>query len=83
MNITTDKITIEELAEADREHYISAERLNHMAEAINQMHSENEEQIGLVNEGVVLTFYASHVVRDIVRKRNEGKIPDKGISMWY
>ena len=80
-----EEITITEVAPGDFERDISAEELNIMAEAINQMKRESGKTdfIEIATEPVHSIKYGDHAVREIISHLRKGEIPQKGMQIWY
>lgn len=80
-----EEIEITELAEDDWERDIPAEEINELIESINQMKREDGETdlLALVTEPEHNIWYGDHAVREIIKHLREGKVPEKGMQMWY
>lgn len=80
-----DEIAITEVAPEDIERDISAEELNKMAEAINQMKREagKTDFVEMTTESEHSTYYGDHAVREILKHLRKGEIPEKGKQIWY
>ena len=78
-------IEITELAEDDWERDIPTREINNLIESINQMKREDGETdlLGLVTEPEHNIWHGDHAVREIIKHLREGKVPEKGMQMWY
>ena len=80
-----DEIAITEVAPEDIERDISAEELNKMAEAINQMKREagKTDFVEMTTESEHSTYYGDHDVCEILEHLRKGEIPQNGMQIWY
>ena len=78
-------IKVIKVAEADFEYEVSAEEMNEMVKAINEMIREcgGTDFDDYATEPSHITGYGDFVVRDIADRVNKGDIPESGIAMWY
>lgn len=85
VNRLKEEIELIELAEDDWEQDIPADEINELIEPINQMKRENGETdfLSLVTEPEHDIWYGNHAIREIRKHLREGKIPEKGMQMWY
>lgn len=67
----------------------SADELNSMRDAINEMRKENgeppitDEELSTATENEEWYYYADHVICRIREELGNGKIPEKGMVAWY
>ena len=82
-------VTIDIVAEEDFICRTSADELNSMRDAINEMRKENgeppltEEELPTATESEEWYYYADHVIRRIRKELENGNIPEKGTVAWY
>ncbi len=82
-------VTIDRVAEEDFICRTSADDLNSMRDAINEMRKENgeppltEEELPTATEGEEWYYYADHVIRRIREELENGNIPERGTVAWY
>ena len=82
-------ISINTVAEEDFICRTSADELNSMHDAINEMRKENgeppltEEELPTATEGDEWYYYADHVIRGIRDEMGNGNIPENGTIAWY
>ena len=88
-NLDSEKITIDAVAEEDFVCRTSADELNEMRNAINEMRLENgeppltEEELPTATEGDEWYYYADHMVRRLIEEFEKGNIPESGTVAWY
>lgn len=80
-----EQIEITKVAEEDWEREISAEELNEMSAAINEMARERGEAdfVEFVRESEHSVYYGDHAVREIIEHLQKGEVPKRGMQMWY
>jgi hypothetical protein len=82
-------IVLDTVAEMDGIRRATAEELNSMRDAINQMQIENgdppltEEELPIATEDEEWYAYADHVMRRLRDEKRKGNIPEKGMIAWY
>lgn len=83
--LKAESIKVIKVAEADFEYEVSAEEMNEMVKAINEMIREcgGTDFDDYATEPSHITGYGDFVVRDIADRVNKGDIPESGIAMWY
>ncbi len=90
VNQVEHTIKIETLAPDDFQREEPAENLNQLRDEINAIRLENgeppltEEELPTATEPMIITFFADHVISSIGKTiREEGKLPETGMSAWY
>lgn len=80
-----EEIDISEVAEEDWERDIPPEEINELVESINQMKRERgaTDFVEPVTEPEHSIYYGDHAVRELIKYLREGKVPEKGMQMWY
>ena len=87
--LKAESIKVIKVAEADFEYEVSAEEMNEMVKAINEMIREcggtdfDEYATEYATEPSHITEYGDFAIRDISNRVNKGDIPESGIAMWY
>jgi len=84
-DLKAESIKITKVAEGDSEYEVSAEEMNKMVKAINDMIREcgGTNFDDYAAEPSYITEYGDFAVRDIANRVNNGDIPESGIAMWY
>ena len=89
VDIETETIDIERLAEDDFIRRHSSKGQNELRDSVNKMRRERgepeltEADWPTAASELQYTFYGSHAVLSLVEKINTGVIPDDGMAMWY
>ncbi len=80
-----NEINIIQVAPDDFERDISAEELNSLAEAINEMVREagRADYVEMTTETEHSIYYGDHAVSRIAECLQKGDTPQKGTVMWY
>ena len=80
-----EEIDITEVAPDDIERDISAEELNELAEAINQMQREagGIDFVEMTTESEHSIYYGDHAASEILKHLRNGEVPKKGKQVWY
>lgn len=87
--LDSKEIMLDVVAEEDFICRTSANELNEMRDAINEMRQENgepsltEEDFPSATEDEEWYYYADHVIRRILDDMEKGNIPEKGTVVWY
>lgn len=82
-------VSIDKVAEEDFLCRTSADELNSMRDAINDMRRENgeppltEDELPTATKDEEWYYYADHVIRRIKEELGNGNIPEKGTVTWY
>ena len=85
----TKSVLVEKTAEKDFEYHTTADELNAMRNAINEMRSENgeapltEEELPCATEGSRCYYYANHAINRLCDLFNNGKEPSESTVAWY
>lgn len=89
VDTVADTVCLKRVAEKDFERYTTAEELNDMRNAINQMRAENgdspltEEELPIATEGSRWYYYANHAIDKLCGLINSGEEPAEGMVAWY
>jgi len=89
IHLENGSITLDVVAEEDFLRKISADELNKMRNAINEMRIENgeppltEEALPTATESEEWYYYAAHAMRRMREEFVKGKILEKGTVAWY
>lgn len=89
VDLSQKSITLDVVAEEDFLCRTSADELNEMRNAINEMRIENgeqplsEEELPTVKNDEEWHQYADHVIRRLSKELEEGKTPNQGTVAWY
>ena len=82
-------VSVDRVAEEDFLCRTSANELNSMRDAINDMRRENgeppltEDELPTATKDDEWYYYADHVIRRIKEELENGNIPEKGTVAWY
>lgn len=84
-DLKAESIKVIKMAEADFEYEVSAEEMNEMVKAINEMIREcvGADFDDYATEPSHITEYGDFAIRDISNRVNKGDIPESGIAVWY
>ena len=89
ISLTTGEVVLDVVAEEDFICRTSAEELNAMRDAINEMRKENgkppltEEELPIATEDEEWYYYANHAIRKVKEELKKGITPEKGTIAWY
>lgn len=89
VDLVREKVSVKVVAEEDFLCRTSADELNNMRNAINEMRLENgeppltEEELPTAAEGSEWYYYAEHVIRRLIEEFDKGNVPEKGTVAWY
>lgn len=89
VDLAQKTVTLDFVAEEDVLCRTSADELNEMRNAINEMRIENgglplsEEELPTAKNGEEWYQYADHVICRLHEELVEGKTPDRGTVAWY
>lgn len=85
VNLQEETIDITKVADKDTERITPVEELNEFAIAINNIKRERgaTDFVELVTEPERSVWYGDHAVNEIVKRMNNGEIPEKGMQAWY
>ena len=84
-DLKAESIKVIKVAEADFEYEVSAEEMNEMVKATNEMIREcgGADFDDYATEPAHITEYGDFAIRDISNRVNKDDIPEPGIAMWY
>lgn len=84
-DLKAESIKITKMTEGDSEYEVSAEEMNKMVKAINDMTREcgGTDFDEYATEPSHITEYGDFAIRDIANHVNKGEIPEKGVAVWY
>lgn len=89
ISLVNGDIVLEVVAEEDFLCRTSAQELNEMRDAINEMRKENgeppltEEELPTATEDEEWYQYADHAIRRVKEEMEKGIIPESGTVAWY
>ena len=89
VDIEVESVWVEKVAKEDFECHTSADELNDMRNAINEMRAENgkppltEEELPTATKGSRWYFYANHAINRLCDLFNNGEEPTEGTVAWY
>jgi len=84
-DLKAESIKVIKVAEGDFEYEVSAEEMNEMVKATNEMIRERggTDFDDYETEPSHITKYGDFAIRDIANRVNKGEIPEKGVATWY
>lgn len=89
VNLPTETVLVEKVAEEDFECHTTADELNNMRNAINEMRAENgeapltEKELPSATEVSRWYYYANHAINKLCDLFNNGEEPIDGTVAWY
>ena len=89
VDTVAESVWVEKDAEEDFECHTSANKLNDMRNAINEIRTENggppltEEELPVATEGSRWYYYADHAINRLCDLFNNGEEPTEGTVAWY
>ena len=89
VDTAVESVWVEKDAEEDLERHTTANELNDMRKAINEMRVENgeppltEEELPTATEGSSWYYYANHAINRLCDLFNSGEEPTEGTVAWY
>lgn len=80
-----EEVEITKVAEKDWVRKISAEELNEMATAVNEIARElgGTDFVEFVTESEYSVYCGDHAVRESMERLQRGEILKRGMQMWY
>lgn len=89
VDLIGNEISVQAVAEDDFVSRASADELNKIRNAINEMRLENgkplltEDELPTATEGEEWYYYADQVIRRLIEEFDKGTVPEKGAVVWY
>ena len=89
VDLVSEEISVKVVAAEDFLCRTSADELNEMRNAINEIRLENgeppltEEELPTATEGSEWYYYADHAIRRLIEEFDKGIVPEKGTVAWY
>ena len=89
VDTVAESVWVEKVAEEDFQRHTTADELNDMRNAINEMRAENgeppltEEELPTATEGSKWYYYANHAINRLCDLFNNGEEPTEGTVAWY
>lgn len=89
LNTVSGEIILVKIAEEDWSNIITAESMNEMRNAINQICEEigekhlSEYELTVATEDELHYYYASYAMDRIEEYFKKGEVPESGMAMWY
>ncbi len=89
VDIVEESVWVEKVAEEDFECHTTADELNDMRNAINEMRAENgeppltKEELPTATEGSMWYYFATHAINRLCDLFNNGEEPTEGTVEWY
>ncbi len=89
IDLVKEEMVLEKPSENDVLINLEKDDLNQMRDEINRMRAENgeslltEEELPVAKEDSSYYVYATHAIKDICDKYNNGNTPENGTVMWY
>ncbi|MBQ7962861.1 MAG: hypothetical protein IJ289_09705 [Clostridia bacterium] len=89
VDTAAESVWVEKVSEDDYECHTTADELNNMRNAINEMRAENgeppltEEEFPTAIKGSMWHYYANHAIKKLCDLFNSGEVPTECIAAWY
>ena len=91
IDLANETVSLEAPAERDLQRCTTGRGMNAMRDGVNEMRQErgepllSEEELPTEPDDAVYRWwwYYDHVQRDLSRRHDEGKMPERGMVAWY